>query len=100
MNRHGDNDAGMWVTEIGWADRGPEGDPYVKGRKGQARILSRALKAFEDRERRFHIRGVFWYSWQDRPRDAPCGWCAYSGLRDEQGNAKPAWRAFRRVATR
>lgn len=99
--RHGDGKVGMWVTEIGWADRGPQGDPYVKGRKGQARILARALKAFEDLQRRLRLRGVYWYSWRDRATgDEQCSWCGYSGLRTKDGEAKPAWRAFRRVATR
>ena len=39
MNKHGDREAGMWVTEIGWAARGPCDNPYVKGLNGQARVL-------------------------------------------------------------
>ena len=33
----------MWVTEVGWAARGPRDNPYVKGLNGQARVLTRAL---------------------------------------------------------
>jgi hypothetical protein len=99
--RHGDRKVGMWVTEIGWADRGPKRDPYVKGRQGQAKVLSRAMKAFERHERRYRIRGVYWYSWRDRAGgESQCSWCSFSGLRTKHGAAKPAWRAFKRVATR
>lgn len=99
--RFHDGGAGMWITELGWAASGPKQDPYVKGLRGQARILTTAMKSFEQRQRRFHIRGVFWYSWRDQPGgDALCRWCGHAGLRAKDGSAKPAWRAFKRVATR
>ena len=37
------------MSEIGWADGGPKSNPYVKGGKGQARILTRALTAYQRR---------------------------------------------------
>jgi hypothetical protein len=99
--RAGDPNAGIWVTEFGWAADGPKDDPYVKGRRGQARLLAQALKTFERKRRHFGLRGVFWYSWRDRPGgDAICTWCGHAGLRSQNGAAKPAWRAFSRVATR
>lgn len=99
--KNGDRGVGLWVTELGWAAKGPKGDPYVKGLQGQARMLSKALRAFERRQRHFRLRGVFWYSWRDRPGgQSICSWCGNAGLRAEDGSAKPAWRAFTRVATR
>ena len=95
----GDREAGMWVTEIGWAGRGPRENPYVKGLVGQARVLTRALSAYKRKARSFHLRGVFWYSWRDKKGgDAICDWCGHAGLRAKNGDAKPAWRAFVRVA--
>jgi hypothetical protein len=94
-----DRRAGMWVTEIGWAAGGPKKHPYVKGRKGQGRILARALGSYERSRRSLRLRGVFWYSWRDKPGGgAICEWCGHAGLRAKDGSAKPAWRAFARLA--
>ena len=99
--KSGDRKAGLWISELGWASDGPKGDPYVKGLKGQAKILSRALKTLEKKQRHLRLRGVFWYSWRDRPGgDNICSWCGGAGLRATDGSPKPAWKAFKRVATR
>jgi hypothetical protein len=98
LDQHGDNDAGMWVTEIGWAGRGPRDNPYVKGLSGQARTLTRALSEYKRARRSLNLRGVFWYSWRDKEGgDLICEWCGHAGLRTKNGAAKPAWRAFVRV---
>lgn len=95
----GDPDVGLWVTELGWAAAGPKGHPYVKGRHGQARLLSRTLRTLERRARSFRLEAVFWYSWRDKNGgSAICDWCGHAGLRAKNGSAKPAWRAFARVA--
>jgi exo-beta-1,3-glucanase (GH17 family) len=97
--KHGDGDAGLWVTEVGWAARGPKSNPYVKGLDGQARVLARALSEYKRRARTLNLRGVFWYSWRDKKGgEAICDWCGYAGLRTKQGEPKPAWEAFIRVA--
>ena len=97
--KHGDPDAGLWVTEVGWAARGPQDNPYVKGLNGQARVLSRALSEYKRKARTLHLRGVFWYSWRDiKGGDAICDWCGNAGLRTKRGEPKPAWEAFVRVA--
>jgi len=99
VRQAGDPKAGMWVTEVGWAGRGPADNPYVKGLIGQARVLTRALTAFKRKARSFNLHGVFWYSWRDkRGGDAICDWCGHAGLRTKKGEPKPAWRAFVRVA--
>src|SRR5690606_30786202 len=89
------DDAATYVTEIGWASRGPRNKPYAKGPLGQARILDRALTALERQRRAFRLRGVFWYTWRDGGSGAAiCRWCAGAGLRTASGRAKPAWRKF------
>jgi hypothetical protein len=99
LDEAGDPKAGLWVSEIGWADGGPKSNPYVKGGKGQARILTRALTAYQHEKRSLHLRGVFWYSWRDKKGgNAICEWCGHSGLRKKNGSEKPAWRAFVRIA--
>jgi hypothetical protein len=99
LKEAGDRKAGLWVSEIGWADGGPKSNPYVKGGKGQARILTRALKAYQQKKRSLRLRGVFWYSWRDKKGgSAICEWCGHSGLRKKNGSEKPAWSAFVRIA--
>ena len=96
-----DPGAKMWVTEVGWAGRGPSDNPYVKGLAGQARILTRALTAFMSERRDFKLQGVFWYSWRDiKGGETTCDWCGHAGLRAKDGSEKPAWRAFVRLARR
>ncbi len=95
----GDPEVGLWVTELGWAAAGPKGHPYVKGLQGQARLLSQTLKRLSRRARSFRLEAVFWYSWRDKAGgDAICEWCGHAGLRAKDGSAKPAWKAFARVA--
>jgi hypothetical protein len=99
LDRHGDRKAGMWVTEVGWAARGPSDNPYVKGLDGQARVLARALSEYKRKARSLRLRGVFWYSWRDlKGGNSICDWCGNAGLRTKQGEPKPAWEAFVRVA--
>ena len=101
LARVGDRRAGTWITEIGWAAGGPRENPYVKGRQGQARLLSRTLSELRRRGRSFRLRGVFWYSWRDKAGGSSiCEWCGHSGLRARDGSAKPAWTAFAKVAKR
>jgi hypothetical protein len=99
VRRSGDAEVRLWISELGWAAKGPSKNPYVKGLTGQARLLARTLAKFERRARSFRLRGVFWYSWRDiAGGKSICEWCAHAGLRAKDGSAKPAWRAFARVA--
>ncbi|MQA76177.1 MAG: hypothetical protein GEU88_17895 [Solirubrobacterales bacterium] len=101
LERARDRRAGIWVTEIGWAAGGPRKSPYVKGKKGQAKLLSQTLAQLRSRRRTFRLRGVFWYSWRDKHGgESICEWCGHAGLRAKSGSAKPAWRAFAKVAKR
>ncbi len=100
-DRAGDRGAGIWVTEIGWASGGPADEPYVKGEKGQARLLSGALGKMKQRRERYNLRGVFWYSWRDKAGgEKICDWCGNAGLRSLDGSAKPAWKKFSKLAKR
>jgi hypothetical protein len=97
-NSH-DTHAGMWITEIGWASGGPKKEPFNKGKAGQGKVLADAYKGFKKHARKYHLRGIFWYSWRDKPGgDEICTWCGYAGLRAKNGTAKPSWDAFVKVA--
>jgi hypothetical protein len=94
----GDN-ARIWVTELGWASGGLATSGLVKTPKGQARLLTKSIKSLLAKRRAWRIRGVLWYAWRDAPPDGTiCDWCPSSGLRNQDGTAKPAARAFRRLA--
>ena len=99
LRRAGDFGAGLWVTEIGWASDGPPDNPYVKSESRQGELLSGLLSGLRERRRTFRLRGVFWYSWRDKPGGGRiCDWCGHAGLRARDGSPKPAWRAFTKVA--
>jgi hypothetical protein len=93
------DDAGIWVTELGWASGGPPDSGLVKTPKGQARLLTSSLEALLAERRAWRIRGVLWYAWRDAsPKYTDCEWCPRSGLRNRNGSGKPAARAFRSLA--
>jgi hypothetical protein len=87
------------ITELGVASGGPASS-MVKTPAGQAAFLRRAYGLLLRRQRRWRIAGVDWYSWQDGPEDPHCVFCQHAGLFDLEGDAKPAWRAFRRLSSR
>jgi hypothetical protein len=64
-------------------------------------VLAQALSKLARKRRTFRLRGVFWYSWLDKAGgESICEWCGHAGLRAKDGAAKPAWRAFAKVAKR
>jgi hypothetical protein len=94
-----DTAAGMWITEIGWASGGPKKEPFNKGKAGQSKVLADAYKGFQKHAGKYNLRGIFWYSWRDKPGgDLICAWCGYAGLRAKNGTAKPSWDAFVKAA--
>ena len=99
VDNAGDRNAGMWVTEIGWASGGPADEPYNKGAKGQAKMLKSVLGKMKHRAGRYRLHGILWYSWRDKAGgDQICAWCGNAGLRELDGSAKPAWKAFSKLA--
>ncbi len=89
------DDAGLWVTEFGWASAGKRHEGLVKSRDGQARVLERALERLELNAERWDVRAAYWYAWRDTEAGAGvCGWCPWSGLLDRVGREKPAYTAL------
>jgi hypothetical protein len=92
---HGD-DAGLWLTELGWASAGKRRWGLVKSREGQARSLGAALDALQRNAERWDVRAVYWFTWRDSDAGAAvCGWCPWAGLLDRIGREKPAYTALR-----
>ena len=101
MNRARDRRTPVIVSELGWASDGPEDYGLVLGRRGQADMLGRAYRYLSSHRRRWRLREVHWFAWQDAPApEARCAFCQHSGLFTLDREAKASWRAFKRVAAR
>ncbi|MFI5121569.1 MAG: beta-galactosidase [Vicinamibacteria bacterium] len=95
---HGD-DAGLWVTELGWASAGKRRWGLVKSPDGQARMLRLTFARLLDHAAQWDVRAAYWYAWRDTERgQSVCGWCPWSGLIDRAGRKKPAYWELRALA--
>jgi polysaccharide biosynthesis protein PslG len=95
----GDNPA-VWVTELGWATGGPQ-SAFLVSEAEQARLLEQTLLALARRRNELRIRGVVYFNWRDSTpyaggRDF---FGLHTGLLHLNGRAKPAFAAYKKVAT-
>ena len=95
LRNAGDARAGLRITEFGWgsAKRGN----LNKGRKGQARMLTKAFRLFKQKRGAWNVKGANWFAWEDNPGGA-CSFCPTAGLFTAGEEEKPSWRAFKRVS--
>lgn len=93
------DDAGTYVTEIGWGSDGDIAGQLSKDPERQAELLAAAYRTFIERRAEWGLEGALWYAWRD-PADAPpnCSWCPAAGLFDRDLDPKPSWEAFTEVA--
>jgi polysaccharide biosynthesis protein PslG len=100
MASGGDRETPLAVTEFGVASDGAPVSPMVKTRAGQAAFLRRAYGLLLENRGRWRLSGAAWFTWRDGSVvDPHCVFCEHAGLLDRDGRPKPAWRAFRRLAT-
>lgn len=100
MTAAGDAATPLLVTEVGVASAGAIPSAFVRGEHGQAAFLHGALDLLLAKRRAWRIAGVDWFTWQDAPRPDPhCAFCEGAGLLDLRGRPKPAWWAFKQLAT-
>jgi hypothetical protein len=99
MDRNGDRDAGLWITEIGWASGGPPSS-FRAGARGQARLVSQVLRGLGNARGRLKLRGVVYFKWRDTHlrRGIHDFWGHHTGLLTARGKRKRAYFAFRRAA--
>jgi hypothetical protein len=97
MNRRHDRRAKIWITELGWGDRGPH-HRFIVGASGQAKRISKSIKFIRQNRRRLKLRGFVYFSWRDG-RDYGRGdlWGLHTGLFKLNGHAKPAYTAFKKA---
>lgn len=97
----GDGETPLQLTELGVASSSTFRNPFDRGRTGQAAFLRRVFGLALRNRRRWRLAGVDWFTWQDATAADPhCVFCEYGGLFDASGAPKPAWQAFRSIATR
>jgi len=94
--RNRDQRKPLYITEMGWSSEPPEAkNSFNKGVRGQARELRGAFRLLRNRQHRWNIRGVYWFSISDYA--GLCNFCGGAGLFHED-RPKPAWNAYRAFA--
>jgi hypothetical protein len=99
MNRAHDRRAKIWITELGWGDKGSK-SRFVVGARGQARRITTSFAAVRKSRSRLRLRGVIYYSWRDLAPYGPAFknlWGLHTGLLSRGGKPKPAYFAFKRA---
>lgn len=88
----------IWITTVSWASDRMSSPSMAVGLRGQEQRLRRSFQLLATRAEAWHVDGAVWGAWRDTPLDEGCRWCPHSGLLHRSGKAKPAWRAYRRIA--
>jgi polysaccharide biosynthesis protein PslG len=102
MNARGDRRGRIWITELGWGDKGLK-HRFIVGAKGQASRITKSYALIRKQRRRLRLRGVVYFSWRDARPYAPNFknlWGLHTGLLDLDGSPKPAFSAFKRAVRR
>jgi hypothetical protein len=102
MNRRKDRRAPIWITELGWGDKGLN-HRFIVGTKGQAQRITKSFRLIKKQRRRLRLRGVVYFSWRDAapyPPDYKNLWGLHTGLLKIDGSPKPAYRAFKKAVAR
>jgi hypothetical protein len=102
MNRRKDRRAPIWITEMGWGDKGPK-SRFIVGAKGQAKRITKSFALIKEQRRRLRLRGVVYFSWRDAPPYPPNyknHWGLHTGLLRINGSRKPAYHAFKKAVAR
>jgi polysaccharide biosynthesis protein PslG len=99
MNRRGGRAQKIWVTELGWCDKGPR-SRFCVGKKRQARNITESIRLLRQQRTRLKLRGFVYFSWRDGRPYAPLFknlWGLHTGLLTVKGKRKPAYNAFVRA---
>lgn len=97
MRSHGDRRP-IWITELGWCDRGPR-SRFCVGARRQGRLIEQVFRYVGSQRTRLGLRGLVYFTWKDGSRYPPLYqdfWALHTGLHRRSGTAKPALAAFRR----
>ena len=100
MVSHADGSTPLWISEIAWGSDPPDSQGINKGPQGQAQLLTRAYKMILANRKAWNVQHLFWYLLRD-PVDpvASCSFCASAGLLRADRTHKPAYNAFKAIAS-
>jgi hypothetical protein len=90
MDRNGDAEKPIWITELGWATGGDPSTVTVS-EPVQADYLRRSLALATARRGSLRLAAMTWFSLEDQ---AGASWPERTGLWREDGSAKPSWQAL------
>jgi hypothetical protein len=100
MNRIGGRADKLWITEVGWCDKGLK-HRFCVGTKRQTKYTGQALSLIKKKRKAWKLRGFVWFSWRDgRPYTNRDFWGNHTGLLTIPGKKKPAFNAFVRGVNR
>jgi hypothetical protein len=102
MNRRGDRRGRIWITELGWGDKGLR-HRFIVGAKGQASRITKSFALIRKQRRRLRLRGVVYFCWRDADPYPPRYqnlWGLHTGLLNKDGTPKRAFFAFKRAVGR
>ena len=94
MNGSGGRSDKIWITEVGWCDKGVK-HRFCVGSKKQAKYTSQGLSLIKKKKSAWKLRGFVWFSWRDgKPYTSKDFWGNHTGLLTIKGKKKPAYSAF------
>ena len=94
----GGDDAGIWVTELGWGSDPDVPNDLAKSPDEQAQLLTDSFNAMYEGRDKWGLKGVIWFTWRDSTGPVgDCLWCRTAGLLDAEGDSKPSWLAFTKL---
>jgi polysaccharide biosynthesis protein PslG len=91
-----DGGKGLWITELGWSSGKPtRANLFAKGPAGQASQLKSAFTLLRNKQAKWRLKSVFWFSVDDVP--GACNFCDGSGLFGKGFVPKKSWFAYVRL---
>jgi hypothetical protein len=94
---NGDSAKSLWMTELGWSSgAASRANLFAKGPGGQARELRTSFAILRNKQAKWKVKSVFWFSVDDAP--GACNFCDGSGLFAKGFQPKPAWFSYARIA--
>jgi len=94
MNKRGGRADKIWITEVGWCDKGVK-SRFCVGTKKQVKNITGSLKLIKKKRRAWKLRGFVYFSWRDgKPYGSGDLWGLHTGLLSVKGKKKPAFNAF------
>ena len=94
MDENGDEEADLYVTEVGWGSQADSHVSFERGTEGQERELRNAYEYLVENRDLLNLESVYWFTWKDLA--GACDFCDSAGLfhEGEGFDPKPAWEAF------